>query len=172
MRWVLRSGALGRPRGMGWGGRWEWGSGWGRHVNPQLIHVNVWQNPLQYCKVISFQLIKINGKKKCSESHFVLVTRTFKQSLLFLAIDKDQPTDQKWQKFLEWGLFIGKQCKCTLSQLCCVYARNVDTVGFPYTNNYSRIDHKENYLRQSFPRILPQSWFVLIQGDTNLWYIS
>ena len=26
-------------------------------------HVNVWQKPLQYCKVISFQLIKINEKK-------------------------------------------------------------------------------------------------------------
>ena len=64
MRQVLRAGALGRPRGMGWGGRWEGGSGWGAHVNPWLIHVNVWQNPLQYCKVISLQLIKINGKKQ------------------------------------------------------------------------------------------------------------
>ena len=34
MRQVLRTGALGRPRGMGWGGRWEGGSGWGTHVNP------------------------------------------------------------------------------------------------------------------------------------------
>ena len=41
-------------------------SGWGTHVNPRLIHVNVWQKPLQYCKVISLQLIKINGKKKSS----------------------------------------------------------------------------------------------------------
>ena len=30
--------------------------------NPWLIHVNVWQKPLQYYKVISLQLIKINGK--------------------------------------------------------------------------------------------------------------
>ena len=30
---------------------------------PWLIHVNVWQKPLQYCKVISLQLIKINEKK-------------------------------------------------------------------------------------------------------------
>ena len=51
------------PRRMGWGGRWEGGSGWGTHVNPWLIHVSVWQKPLQYCKVISLQLIKINGKK-------------------------------------------------------------------------------------------------------------
>ena len=63
MRQVLRAGALGTPRGMGWGGRWERGSGWGTHVNPWLIHVNVWQNPVQYCKVVSLQLIKINGKK-------------------------------------------------------------------------------------------------------------
>ena len=58
MRQVLRAGALGRPRGMGWGGKREGGSGWGKHVNPWLIHVNVWQKPLQYCKVISLQLIK------------------------------------------------------------------------------------------------------------------
>ena len=59
MRQVLRAGALGRPWGMGWGGRWEGRSGWGTHVNPWLIHVNVWQKPLQYCKVISLQLKKI-----------------------------------------------------------------------------------------------------------------
>ena len=64
MRQVLRAGALGRPRGMGWRGRREGGPGWGTHVNPWLIHVNVWQKPLQYCKVISLQLIKINGKKR------------------------------------------------------------------------------------------------------------
>ena len=49
---------------MGWRGRWEGGSGWGTHVNPWLIHVNVWQKPLQYCKVVSLQLIKIIGGKK------------------------------------------------------------------------------------------------------------
>ena len=63
MRQVLRAGALGRPRGMGWRGSREGGSGWETHVNPWLIHVNVWQKPLQCCKVISLQLIKINGKK-------------------------------------------------------------------------------------------------------------
>ena len=51
-------------RGIGWRGRWERELGWGIHINPWLIHVNVWQKPLQYCKVISLQLIKTNGKKK------------------------------------------------------------------------------------------------------------
>ena len=41
----------------GWDGREVGGgSGWGTHVNTWLIHVNEWQKPLQYCKVISFQL--------------------------------------------------------------------------------------------------------------------
>ena len=54
---------------MGWGGRWEVGSGWGTNVNPWLIHVNVRQKLLQYCKVISPQLIKINGKKREIMTH-------------------------------------------------------------------------------------------------------
>ena len=39
---------------------WEGGSGWGTDVHPWLIHDNVWQKPLQYCKVISLQLKYIN----------------------------------------------------------------------------------------------------------------
>ena len=63
MRQVLRAGALGRPRGS-----WEGGSGWGKHVNPWLIHVTVWQKPPQYYKVINFKLKK---KKKivCPENY-------------------------------------------------------------------------------------------------------
>ena len=34
----------------------EGGSGWGAHVHRWLTHVNVWQKPPQYCKVISLQL--------------------------------------------------------------------------------------------------------------------
>ena len=33
---------------------------WGTQVHPWLIHVNVWQKPLQYYKVISLQLEEIN----------------------------------------------------------------------------------------------------------------
>ena len=40
----------------GMGSGWEGGSGWGTHVLPWLIHVNIWQKPPQYCKVISLQL--------------------------------------------------------------------------------------------------------------------
>ena len=67
MRQVLGLGALGRPRGIGWRERWEGGSGWGIHVYPWLIHVNVWQEPLQCCEVVSLQLKKKKKKKKNPE---------------------------------------------------------------------------------------------------------
>ena len=73
MRQVLRSGTLGRPRGIRWGGRWEGGSGWGIHVNPWLIHVNVWQKP-QYCKVISLQLIKMKNKQTNKKKPFFFLS--------------------------------------------------------------------------------------------------
>ena len=88
MRQVLRAGALGRPRGMGWGGRPEGGSGWGTHVNPWLIHVNVWQKPLQYCKVISLQLIKINGwgEEKQSYIFFCVFKYILAQFIYFFTL--------------------------------------------------------------------------------------
>ena len=47
------------------------------HVTPWLIHVNVWQNPLQYCKIISLQLIKINEKKMITSSRIQLQSYFF-----------------------------------------------------------------------------------------------
>ena len=56
----MRQGAQGRSAGMtlrdGMGR--EVGSGWGTCVHLWLIHVNVWQKPPQYGKVISLQLKK------------------------------------------------------------------------------------------------------------------
>ena len=43
----------------GWDREGGGGSERGTRVHPWLIHVNVWQKPLQYCKVISLQLKKI-----------------------------------------------------------------------------------------------------------------
>ena len=59
-----RDWCTGKTQRDGMGKEARGGSGWGTHVNPGLTHVNVWQKPLQYCKVISLQLIKINEKKK------------------------------------------------------------------------------------------------------------
>ena len=57
--WVLGAGALGRPRGMVWGGRREEGSGWGAHVYLWQIHFDIWQNQYNIVK-----LSKIKKKKK------------------------------------------------------------------------------------------------------------
>ena len=46
------------PEGWDGEGRWEGGSGWGTHIHPWLIHVNVWQKPLQCCIVIRLQFFK------------------------------------------------------------------------------------------------------------------
>ena len=35
----------------GWDGEGGALLGWGAHVHTWRIHVNIWQNPLQYCKV-------------------------------------------------------------------------------------------------------------------------
>ena len=53
---VLEAGALGWPRGMVWGGRWEGVSGWGTHVSLWRIHGNVWQN--------QYNMVKLKKKKK------------------------------------------------------------------------------------------------------------
>ena len=47
---MLRAGALGWPRGMVWGRRWEGSAGWGTHVHPWRIHVDVWQNQYNIVK--------------------------------------------------------------------------------------------------------------------------
>ena len=39
------------------------------HVYPWLIHVYVWQKPLQYCKIISLQLIKRKEKQKQKQTN-------------------------------------------------------------------------------------------------------
>ena len=49
--WMLGAGALGRTRGMVWGGRWEVGSGWGTHVYLWRIHFDIWQNQYNIVKL-------------------------------------------------------------------------------------------------------------------------
>jgi len=59
--WMLGAGALGRPRGMVWGGRREEGSGWGTHVYLWQIHFDIWQNQYNIVKLKN----KIKKKRKC-----------------------------------------------------------------------------------------------------------
>ena len=67
--WMLGAAALGRPRGMEWGGRREEGSGWGTHIYQWRIHFDIWQN--QFNIVMLKNKIKIKKKKKESACNAV-----------------------------------------------------------------------------------------------------
>ena len=54
-----QTGALGQPRGVGLGERWERDGGGPTYIYLRLIHADVWQKPTLFCKAIIFQL-KIN----------------------------------------------------------------------------------------------------------------
>ena len=61
---MLGAGALGRPRGMVWGGRREEGSGWGTCVYLWQIHVDIWQNQYNIVKLKNKIKLKKEIKKK------------------------------------------------------------------------------------------------------------
>ena len=93
-----RAWCMGRPRGIRWRGKWEGGSGWGILVNPWMIRVNVWQKPLQYCKVISLQLIKINEKNPII--HIFLLAH--ERALLEAQTAMNPPAKKIWVRSLGW----------------------------------------------------------------------
>ena len=64
MRQGAQSQCTGTTLRDGMGREVEGGFRMGTHIHPWLIHVNVWQKPPQYCKVISLQLKEINKLKK------------------------------------------------------------------------------------------------------------
>ena len=119
MRQVLGPGVLGRPRGIGWRGRWEGGSGWGIHVNPWLIHFNIWQNQLQYCKIISLQLIKINGKNKIIKNLKLCYADTNQEKVrvYILLLGKADPRENSINRdnfMIIKETFSEKKCKCSV----------------------------------------------------------
>ena len=67
--WMLGAGALGRPRGMVWGGRREEGSGWGTRVYLWRIHVDIWQN--------QYNVVKLNNKIKLKQIKNVFKVNEF-----------------------------------------------------------------------------------------------
>ena len=69
--WMLGTGALGRPRGMVWGGRREEGSGCGTHVCLWRIRYDIWQNQYNIVKFKNKIKFKKNNKKRSVESELL-----------------------------------------------------------------------------------------------------
>ena len=65
--WMLGAGALGRPRGMVWGGRREEGSGWGTHIYLWQIHFDIWQNQSNIVKLNKIKILKNDKKREINE---------------------------------------------------------------------------------------------------------
>ena len=66
---MLGAGALGRPRGMVWGGRRDEGSGWGTRVCLWQIHFDIWQNQYNIVKFKNKIKFKKKIKKLKAKSH-------------------------------------------------------------------------------------------------------
>ena len=98
---MLGASALGRPRGMVWGGRREEGSGWGTHVYLWRIHFDIWQNEYNFVK---FKNKKKKKKKELVPGLFSNVNLTRSPSSTRKKFLLDVPT-QAWQTLL-WGMTI------------------------------------------------------------------
>ena len=81
--WMLGAGALGRPRGMVWGGRREERSGWGTHVYLWRIHFDIWQNLYNYVKFKH----KIKLEKKIKKKDTKISTVYFLHSDILISLD-------------------------------------------------------------------------------------
>ena len=69
--WMLGAGAMGRPRGRGWGGKREEGSGWGTHVYLWRIHFDIWQNQYNIIKFKNKIKLKLQKKKKMKDEQLI-----------------------------------------------------------------------------------------------------
>ena len=109
---VLRASALGWPREVVWGGRWEQGSGLRTRVHPWWIHVDVWQNKYSIVKQnkVKFKK-KIPPKRKCVWSTVIskdicLISYVYSQYCInhvFYSLYSDVPhIESCWSWSLVW----------------------------------------------------------------------
>ena len=88
--WMLEAGALGRPRGMVWGGRRKEGSGWGTHVYLWRIHFDIWQN--------QYNIVKLKNKIIKKMMVFSLTNFTYFSEICFLRLNiKDSTGSQAFK---------------------------------------------------------------------------
>ena len=95
---MLGAGALGRPRGMVWGGRRKEGSGWGTQVYLWWIHFDVLQN--QYNIVKFKNKIKFKKRKERNSDR--------KRNVLY--ISAKLPTESEYGECVQLFYFFFKRC--------------------------------------------------------------
>ena len=72
---MLGAGALGRPRGIVWGGRKEGSSEWGTHVYLWRIHVDIWQN--------QYNIVKLKNKIKKKKQSKHIQPKNVRKKVIF-----------------------------------------------------------------------------------------
>ena len=114
MRQVLQGWCTGKTQSDGMEREAGGGIGMGNSLNPWLIHANVWQKLLQYCKVISLQLIKINGKKKKSRDITLLTKFCIVNAMVFPVImcGWESWTIKKAERQKKWCKSMADSCQC------------------------------------------------------------
>ena len=88
----------------------EGGSGWETHAHPWLIHVNVWQKPPQYYKVISLQL-KIKKYYGMVQLMLIISKCVFKERSIYITDICLKITDIECNMNPEFLLGTEKECK-------------------------------------------------------------
>ena len=116
--WMLGAGALGRPRGMEWGGRGVEGSGWGTHVYLWRIHFDIWQNQYNIVKFKNKIKLKENGKKKKSLLQHHSLKASILQHSAFFIVQLSHPymTTGKTIALTRWT-FVGKRVSLLFNML-------------------------------------------------------
>ena len=104
---ALRPGALGRPRGIGWRGRWEGGSGWGTHVKKQKkkknMYVLLWNDCQIFCPFEKWSAVFLLS---CKCSLYLFWTRVFCQVCVWWILF---PSSMRLDLSFSWHCFLKNQ---------------------------------------------------------------
>ena len=83
--WMLGAGALGRARGMVWGGRREEGSGWGTRVYLWQIHVDIWQNQYNIIKLKNFKKMQVKTGRNQIIIYLIVLFQLFDNVVIYVS---------------------------------------------------------------------------------------
>ena len=127
MRQVFGPGALGRPRGSGWRGRWEGGSGWGTHNKPMAVSfqcMTKFTTKEKKMEKKNHMIIPIDAEKEFGKSQYPFMIKKYSQqswhrrNILQSIYDKPiANTTLNGEELKAFPLKPGRGKGCILSQL-------------------------------------------------------